>query len=110
METVHSALKFIYDNQIYIYTLVSIVAAVKAALWGASKAQALNMMVDAVQKLDATPVKEEVRKDMETASKAVQDAIQTSVMVANPALPDPIWWKVILREVLRGVYSVKQVH
>jgi hypothetical protein len=87
--------------------LVAIIAVVKLTGWGRANAEALQTVVDAIEKLQQTEVKGEVAKLQTGLSEVAQDALEDAVFAADrKKKPLPPILR-ICREALRGIFAVR---
>ena len=87
--------------------LIAVIAAVKLTGWGRANAEALQVVVDAIEKLQRTEVKQEVSRMQSGLSEVAQDALEDAVCAADrKKKPLPSILRVC-REALRGLFTVR---
>ncbi len=87
--------------------LAAAIAVVKLTGWGRANAEALQTVVDAIEKLQQTEVKGEVAKLQTGLSEVAQDALEDAVFAADrKKKPLPPILR-ICREALRGLFAVR---
>lgn len=87
--------------------LAAAIAVVKLTGWGRANAEALQAVVDAIEKLQQTEVKQEVEKRQSLLSEVAQDALEDAVFAADrKKKPLPAILR-ICREALRGLFTVR---
>ncbi len=87
--------------------LVAAITVVKLTGWGRANAEALQTVVDAIERLQQTEVKGEVAKLQTGLSEVAQDALEDAVFAADrKKKPLPPILR-ICREALRGLFAVR---
>lgn len=87
--------------------LLAIIAVAKLTGWGRANAEALQVVVDAIEKLQQTEVKGEVARLQSSLSEVAQDALDDAVNSADrKKKPLPSILRVC-REALRGLFTVR---
>ncbi len=101
-------LKLVLTNWDALITLlIAVIAVVKLTGWGRANAEALQVVVDAIEKLQQTEVKGEVSRMQSGLSEVAQDALEDAVFAADrKKKPLPSILR-ICREALRGLFTVR---
>jgi hypothetical protein len=101
-------LKLVLTNWDALITLLlAVIAVMKLTGWGRANAEALQAVVDAIEKLQQTEVKGEVAKLQTGLSEVAQDALEDAVYAADrKKKPLPPILR-ICREALRGLFTVR---
>jgi predicted tellurium resistance membrane protein TerC len=87
--------------------LAAAIAVVKLTGWGRANAEALQAVVDTIETLQQTEVKQEVEKRQSLLSEVAQDALEDAVFAADrKKKPLPPILR-ICREALRGLFTVR---
>jgi len=87
--------------------LIAVIAVVKLTGWGRANAEALQVVVDAIERLQQGNVKQEVAKQQTGLSAVAQDALDDAVFAADrKKKPLPSILR-ICREALRGLFTVR---
>jgi len=101
-------LKFVFTNWDAMFTfIVACIAVVKLTGWGRANAEALQVVVNAIEKLEGTAVKQEVARLQSGLSEVAQDVLADAVNTVDVKKTPLTTALRVCREVLRGLFAVR---
>ena len=101
-------LKFVLTDWDALFTfIVACIAVAKLTGWGRANADALQVVVNAIEKLEGTAVKQEVARLQSGLSEVAQDVLADAVNTVDAKKTPLTTALLVCREVLRGLFAVR---